>query len=99
MIKGMIGGGVGVPISTFKSYLEPQLLAALQKVFDEAWQEINLLPGRAATARDAAERRTDLAQMIFLAHKSGIPPERIKDAVLGRQIPGPPKPASRRNPL
>jgi hypothetical protein len=37
--------------------------------------------------------------MIFLAHKSGIPPERIKDAVLGRQIPGPPKPGSRRKPL
>jgi hypothetical protein len=90
-------GGVGVPISAFKSYLEPQLLAALQKVFDEAWREINPLPGRAATARDAAERRTDLAQMIFLAHKSGIPPERIKDAVLGRQIPGPSKSASRRD--
>ena len=92
-------GGVGVPISTFRSFLEPELLTALQTIFDEVWKEINLLPGRAATARDAAERRTDLAQMIFLAHKSGIPPEGIKAAVLGHQIPGPPKPASRRTPL
>ena len=87
-------GGVGVPISTFRSFLEPELLTALQTIFDEVWKETNLLPGRAATARDAAERRTDLAQMIFLAHKSGIPPERIKDAVLGRKIPGSPTAAS-----
>jgi hypothetical protein len=25
--------------------------------------------------------------MIILAHRSGMPPERIKDAVLGRAIP------------
>ena len=75
-------------MSSFKAYFEPESLAALQAIFDEAWQEINALPGRAVTAKDADERRTDLAQMIILAHRSGLPPERIKDAVLGRIIPG-----------
>jgi hypothetical protein len=65
-------------------YFEPEVMAVLQAVFDEVWQEINALPGQAATAQAAEERRNDLAQMIILAHRSGIPPERIKDAVLGR---------------
>jgi hypothetical protein len=72
----------------FEAYLEPELLAALQAIFDETWQEINTLPGHAVTVKDADERRTDLAQMIMLAHKSGVPPERIKAAVLGHNIPG-----------
>ena len=77
-----------MPMSSFQAYFEAESLAALQRTFDEVWHEINALPGRAATAKEADERRTDLAQMIILAHRSGIPPERIKDAVLGRKIPG-----------
>jgi hypothetical protein len=89
-----MAGGIGVATSTFKTYFEPEVLAALQAVFDAAWQEINAMPGRAVTAKDADERRADLAEMIMLAHKSGVPPERIKDAVLGRIIPGAPNTAA-----
>jgi hypothetical protein len=67
--------------STIESYFAPEVLSALQSVFDEAWQEIQ--PAFALTAREAEERRTDLAQMIILAHRSGMPPQRIRDAVLG----------------
>ena len=70
----------------YGAYFEPDLLAALQAIFDEAWQEISAMPG--AVGDDEDERRTDLAQMIILAHKSGMPLERIKDAVLGRIILG-----------
>ena len=42
--------------------------------------------GRAVTSEDADSRRTDLAQMIFLAQKSGLPPERIKEAVLAAKV-------------
>ena len=80
--------------STFRSYFEPEVVAVLQTVFDETWQELNALPGRAATAQDTDVRRTDLAQMIILAHKSGIPTERIKDAVLGRIFLGTPSAAA-----
>ena len=73
--------------STLSSYFPPEVLSALQAVFDDAWQEISALPDRAATAKDAEARRTDLAQMIILAHRSGIPPEQIREAVLGRIIP------------
>ena len=75
-------------MSGFKAYFEPESLAVLQAIFDEVWQEISALPGRAVTAKDADERRCDLAQMIILAHRSGVPPERIKAAVLGHNIPG-----------
>lgn len=92
-------GGVGVPISTFRSYLEPEFITALPTIFDEVWKEINLLPGAQRRRKMPLTNAPDLAQMIFHAHKSGIPPERIKAAVLGHQIPGPPKPASRRTPL
>lgn len=81
-------GGDYVATFEFEAYFDPEVLAKLQAVFDEVWQEINALPGRAVTEKDADERRTDLAQMIILAHRSGLPPERIKDAVLGRIIPG-----------
>ena len=74
--------------STLESYFAPEVLSALQAVFDEAWQEISVQPAFALTDKEAEERRTDLAQMIILAHRSGMPPERIKDAVLGRIIPG-----------
>jgi len=73
--------------SSLESYFDSQVLSALQAVFDEAWQEISALPDRAVTAKDAEARRTDLAQMIILAHRSGIPPEAIKAAVLGHIIP------------
>jgi hypothetical protein len=70
--------------STLDSYFAPEVLSTLQAVFDEAWQEINVQ--LACAPKEAEEWRTDLAQMIILAHRSGIPPERIKDAVLGRII-------------
>jgi hypothetical protein len=76
-------GGIGVAASNFASYFDPELLRKLQGIVDQAWQEINALPGRAVTSEDVDSRRTDLAQMVILAHKSGLPPERIKDAVLG----------------
>jgi hypothetical protein len=79
-------GAPGVLSSTLKSYFEPQVLTALQAVFDDAWAEINAT--RAVTAKEADKRRTDLAQMIILAHRSGMPPERIKETVLGRIVPG-----------
>jgi len=74
--------------STLKTYLEPESLAMLQGIFDEAWRQINALPARVAAAGEFEERRTDLAQMIMLAHRSGVAPDRIKDTVLGRIIPG-----------
>jgi hypothetical protein len=77
-----------VEASEYETYFEPEILRILQAVFDEIWQEISALPGRAVTEKDADGRRTDLAQMIILAHRSGLPPERIKNAVLGRIIPG-----------
>ena len=73
--------------SNYNSYFGPESLGELQAVFDEAWDEISALPGRAVTATEADERRTDLAQMIILAHRSGIPPEKIKNIVLGRKTP------------
>jgi hypothetical protein len=79
-----------VAFSNYEAYFEPELLGNLQAIFDEAWQEINALPGRAVTEEDADARRTDLAEMIILAHKSGLPLERIKVAVLGRIFLGAP---------
>src|SRR4051812_25334656 len=78
---------MAMAMSSFKTYFDPESLATLQAIFDGLWQEINALPGRAVTEKDAEERRTDLAQMIILAHRSGLSPERIKDTVLGRTIP------------
>jgi hypothetical protein len=71
-------------MSSFKTYFDPESLAALQTIFDESWQAMNALPGRAVTGREAEEQRTDLAQMIIMAHNSGMAPERIKAAVLRR---------------
>ena len=73
--------------SSLESYFDPEVLSALQAVFDEAWRKISALPDRAVTAKDAEARRTDLAQIIILAHRSGIPPEQIKAAVLSRTPP------------
>jgi hypothetical protein len=73
--------------STLESYLAPEVLSALQVIFDEAWQEIKAQPACAVAANDDDQRRTDLAQMIILAHRSGLSRERIKDAVLGHIIP------------
>jgi hypothetical protein len=83
-----------VVFSNHEAYFEPELLGILQAIFDETWQEICAVPGFAAVVHDADEQRTDLAQMIILAHRSGIPPERIKDAVLGRIVPGAPDAAA-----
>jgi hypothetical protein len=79
-----------VAFSNYEAYFEPELLGILQAIFDEAWQEICALPGRAVIAEDAETRRSDLAEMIILAHRSGLPLERIKDAVLGRIFLGAP---------
>jgi hypothetical protein len=70
--------GIGVATLDYEAYFESELLGALQAVFDEAWQEISTLPG------NSEERRTGLAEMIILAHRSGLQPNRIKAAVLGR---------------
>jgi hypothetical protein len=75
--------------STLTSYLDPEVLSALQAIFDEAWKEINGQPTCDLTTKEANERRTDLAQMLILAHRSGMSPARIKNAVLGRIVPTP----------
>jgi hypothetical protein len=59
----------------------PDLIRALQAIFDHTWQEISATRSSPETA-DA--RRNDLAQMIILAHKSGLQPDEIKQALLGR---------------
>ena len=58
----------------------PELLAVLQEIFDQVWQELNSTGY--ATDRYADQRRNDLAQMIILAHRSGLQPDEIKAAVL-----------------
>jgi hypothetical protein len=93
-LTALLDRATGVLTSTLQTYFAPEVLSALQAIFDEVWQEINARPGRAVTAKETAERRTDLAQMIILAHRSGIPPERIRDAVLGRIVSGAPVAAS-----
>jgi hypothetical protein len=82
--------GIGVAFSNYEAYFDPELLRTLQAIFDEAWQEICALPGRAAPAEDADTQRSDLAEMIILAHRSGLPLERIKEVVLGRIFLGTP---------
>jgi hypothetical protein len=73
-------GATGVS-STLKSYFEPEVLTALQAIFDDAWEQITA--AGTVTAKEADKRRTDLAKMIVFAHRSGMPPEEIKGAVLG----------------
>jgi hypothetical protein len=66
---------------------DPETLRALQEVFDVTWSEINSTPDNTPTGDRAGDgsgnRRNDLAQMIILAHQSGLRPEEIRTAILG----------------
>jgi hypothetical protein len=59
----------------------PDLIRALQAVFDDAWQEISATH---CALEHADATRNDLAQMIILAHKCGLEPDEIKLAILGK---------------
>jgi hypothetical protein len=62
-------------------FYEPELVGALQEVFDRAWKEINANSSRSGSVKAAVQRRNDLAQMILLAHRSGMQPEQISTAL------------------
>jgi hypothetical protein len=61
---------------------EPEILGTLQRVFDQIWQEIepNLDPS------DAELKRTEVARMIVLAHRSGVKLEDIRTTVLSSPL-------------
>lgn len=65
------------------TFYGPELIGVLQEIFDLAWQEINAIPDYPISDGHADKRRNDLAEMIILAHRSGLRPEEIKKAVLG----------------
>ena len=56
--------------------MQSNLRGPLREIFELAWQEM------AAANGDAEQRRNDLAQMILLAHRSGVTPEQIRASVL-----------------
>jgi hypothetical protein len=62
-------------------FYEPELVGALQEVFDRAWKEINATLSQPGSVKSAEQRRNDLAQMILLAHRSGMQPEQISTAL------------------
>jgi hypothetical protein len=68
--------------SSFSEVYEPRLLAALQEIYDVAWQEIQAFPNVLVAAENKDKRQAELAQMIILAHRSGMPPEETKTALL-----------------
>jgi hypothetical protein len=94
-----VGGAVrSRPVAThknqFPSIHDPVVLRGLQEIFDLAWNAINSTPDAPITGENADKRRHDLAEMIILAHKSGLQPEEIKAAILGEITPAgeaPPK--------
>lgn len=61
----------------------PEIIRVLQEVFDAAWTEMAAREG-SVSSEEADKRRSDLAQMILLEHRSGLSPEEIKAAVLGQ---------------
>ena len=67
---------------------ELELLGELQKIFDQAWQEI--AASGHSSDQEAERTRADLAQMIMLAHRSGLAPEAIRLAVTERVHSGTP---------
>jgi hypothetical protein len=60
--------------------MQIKLRGPLREIFDLAWQEMVVATG------DAEQRQNDLAQMILLAHRSGVSPEQIRAALLGRKF-------------
>jgi hypothetical protein len=66
--------------SSFSELYDPQLLGALQEIFDLVWERINSTPGE-----NAEKQQTDLAQAIILAHRSGLQPNEIKAALLSKR--------------
>jgi pyruvate/2-oxoglutarate dehydrogenase complex dihydrolipoamide dehydrogenase (E3) component len=61
---------------------EPGLLGPLQAIFDQIWQEVEPILG----AEDAERKRTELARMIVLAHRSGVKLEDIRATVLNNPV-------------
>jgi hypothetical protein len=76
----------------WSEFYDPKVLGALQEIFDVAWQKINSTPGHSLGGDNAEQRRIDLAQMIILAHKSGLQPEEIKASILGQAPYSTPQP-------
>ena len=68
--------------SDIEAYFDPDLLGQLQAIFDQAWQEIG--NNGHSSGKDVERTRTDLAQMIILAHRSGLSPPAIKRAIMER---------------
>jgi hypothetical protein len=68
--------------TTQPEFYEPELLGALQEIFDLAWQQIIATPGYSLNEKSAEQRRRDLSQMIILAYRSGMQPEEIKAFIL-----------------
>ena len=62
---------------------EVELVKVLQDIFDEVWQEIE----PKTQDHNADERRSELARLIILAHRSGLKPEEIKTAILTGTFP------------
>jgi hypothetical protein len=62
-------------------FYEPELVGVLQEVFDRAWKEINATLSQPGSVKSAEQRRNDLAQMILLAHRSGMQPDQISRAL------------------
>jgi hypothetical protein len=60
--------------------MQINLRGPLREIFDLALQEMTVAKG------DAERRRNDLAQMILLAHRSGLLPEQIRAALLRREF-------------
>jgi hypothetical protein len=61
---------------------DPELVGVLQEIFDLAWQQISSTSAYPGAGENADTRRNDLAQMIILAHRSGLQPEEIKAVLL-----------------
>jgi hypothetical protein len=62
---------------------DPKSLGELQEIFDCVWREMTSILSYSVLKEHDDQRRKDLAQMIILAHRSGLGIEDIKDALLG----------------
>jgi hypothetical protein len=63
--------------------LDSEMLKALQEVFDYAWKELVSWPDGLSLGETLEMRRNELAAMIMLAHRSGLNPDEIVDAIRG----------------
>jgi len=78
------GSGMGAIHTGSQAFSEPELLGELQKIFDQAWRDI---AASGLPSSQAEKTRVDLAQMIMLAHRSGLSLDAIRQAVARRIYP------------